>query len=385
VPIFWNDCEILRLIDACDRGERGDIYNGIALAQALAVAQGVSLTEQDYGSLIRELFVLHAGGLVTWQVLSSLGRVRPITPTEPNDYLNNIRDFALTVNGRDRARGQIVQVPTPDPEEDDGRMIASLTLEDVARSIGQVYAPFQAIRLLIESGISPEHDSGEEGETWEQVLLIFVALSVGTSGQRRELRHFIGAWLHDELHIGPSEGEREKVERDLARQGWFVEDNRLVIGEPVRSGRGTAKLPAPRVDQLHPAVWQAAAQQWSAHHLHDAVMAACKAVNAILRAKVNRDDIGEVALVQEAFSKNPPVHGKARLRFPEIADHKTRDAMTRGALNFGVGCFLAIRNPLGHLPDDQHQMTGQESLEQLAAWSLFARWIEESTLTQAGE
>ncbi len=384
MAIFWNDFEILRLIDACDKGERGDIYSGIAMAQALAVDRGVSLTEQDYAALIRELFVLNSGGLLTWEVMSSVGRVREITPNEPNDYLNNIRAFALTIKGRDRARGQIVEVPTPDPAEDDGRMIASLTLEDVARSIGEVYAPFQAIQLLIEAGISPEHDPGDDGTTWEKLLPIFVALSLGTSGQRRELRHFLGAWLDDELHTGPSEDQREKIESDLARQGWFVRDSRLVVGDPVRRRRGASKLPAPTVEQLHPSVWEAAAPQWAAHHLHDAVMAASKAVNAMLQAKLGRTDLSEVNLVQAAFSTDRPSDGRPRLRFPTIEREKTRDSMTQGALSFGRGCFLAIRNPLGHLPDDEHHLSEQEALEQLAAWSLFARWIERAKIEPAG-
>jgi hypothetical protein len=331
MTIFWDDFEILRLLDACEAGKRGGVHNGVALAQALATDRGVSLTEEDYRSLIRELLVLHQGGFVGWQVVSSIGRVRPITPNEPNDYLNNIRDFALTISGRDRARGTVVQVATPDPTEDDGRMIATLTLEDIARSISRVYAPFQAIQLLIEAGLSPEHDPGDEGETWEKLMHIFVLLSVGTSGQRRELRHILGAWLGDELHTGPSDAEREKLEGDLARQGWFVRDGRLVIGEPVRRGRNADELPMPAADRLHPVVWEAAALQLKAHHLHDAVMAASKAVNAMLQAKTGRQDQSETTLVQAAFSTSRPADGRPRLRFPAIQNDKTRDSMTQGA------------------------------------------------------
>jgi hypothetical protein len=384
VTILWNDFEILRLIDACDQGERGGIDSGIDLMQTLVADRGVACAHGDDTSLIRELFVLANAGLVTWQIMSSHGRIQPITPNDPNDYLNNIRQFALTVAGRDRARGQVIRVPTPDMDEDDGRMIASLTLEDVAGSISRTYTSFQAIRLLVESGISPEHDPGDEGETWEKLLHIFVILSVGTSGQRRELRHFLGAWLENQLHTGPADDEREKIEGDLARQGWFVKDGRLVIGESVRPARGGAP-PMPNADQLHPSVWKAAAPQWAARHLHDAIMAASKAVNAMLQAKIGRSDIAEVALVQEAFSKNPPAPGRPRLRFPTIEDDKTRESQTQGSLSFGVGCFQAIRNPVGHLPDERYTLTEQDALERLASMSLFARWIEQATLTAEGD
>jgi uncharacterized protein (TIGR02391 family) len=204
----------------------------------------------------------------------------------------------------------------------------------------------------------------------------------GTNAQRRELRQFIAAWLEGALYAAPSEAEYKKIVDGLARQGWFVKDGRLVPCEPVRRTRGEAP-PMPTVDQLHPSVWKAAEPQWSARHLHDAVMAASKAVNAMLQIKVGRSDLAEVALVQEAFSKNPPTPGRPRLRFPMIEDDKTRESQNQGALSFGVGCFQAIRNPIGHLPDDQHEITEQEALEQLAAWSLFARWIERAEVEEA--
>jgi hypothetical protein len=112
-------------------------------------------------------------------------------------------------------------------------------------------------------------------------------------------------------------------------------------------------------------------------------MAASKAVNAMLESKVGRSDVSEVKLVTESFSENRPAAHARRLRFPDIEGQQTRASVTAGVLSFGVGCFKAIRNPLGHLPDDQHDITEQETLEQLAAWSLFARWIDRATVTTA--
>jgi hypothetical protein len=304
MAIFWNDLEILQLIDACDKGERGGNNSGIDMAQTLARDRGVGLGDGDDAGFVRELLVLQDAGLVTWQVMSSIGRAQPIVPDNANDYLNNIRDFALTIAGRDRARGQIIRAPMPDAAEDDGRMIASLTLEDVARNIGVVYSPEQAARLVVEAGMTPDFDPGE-GETWEKLLLVFVTFLHGSSGQRRELRYFLGAWLDDELHTGPSDEEREKIIGDLARQGWFVREGRLVAGEPVRRRRDVAP-PAPALDQLHPIVWAAAEPQWKVKHLHDAVMEAAKAVDATLEAKIGRSDVSEVKLVTEAFSENRP-------------------------------------------------------------------------------
>lgn len=55
--------------------------------------------------------------------------------------------------------------------------------------------------------------------------------------------------------------------------------------------------------------------------------------------------------------------GKARSRYVR----EFTSSRPCGVLSLGVGCFRAIRNPLGHLPDDQHDITEQETVEQLAA------------------
>lgn len=380
MPIAWNDLEILRIVDEADQGERTGIFSGRDLMEAAAAIrdQGTGTT-QDQASFVRELLVLAAAELLTWQVMSSVGRVQPISPDDPNDYLQNIREFALTYNGRNQARGRVIQISLPDADDDDGRAIASLTLEDVAACINRRYDPFQTVQLLVEGGISGDREPPEQVGTATGLMMFFLDLSHGSSGERRELRKFLGAWLDDELRIGPSDDERQRIEPDLARQGWFVREGWLVIGEPARKRRDSSP-PAPALDQLHPTVWVAAQPQWKAGHLHDAVMAASKAVNAMLESKVGRSDVSEVKLVTEAFSEKPPTAGARRLRFPGIEGEQTRASVTVGVMNFGIGCFKAIRNPLGHLPDDQHDITDQEALEQLAAWSLFARWINRAAV-----
>ena len=100
----------------------------------------------------------------------------------------------------------------------------------------------------------------------------------------------------------------------------------------------------------------------------------------MLQAKLHRRDVSEVNLVQEAFSQSDPAPKRPRLRFPMIQDEGTRESMTQGTLSFGVGCFQAIRNPVGHLPNEEHELSEQEALERLAALSLLARWIDQANL-----
>lgn len=386
MPIHWDDIEILRVLDERERGDGGRIFDGFELINTVAARHEGAAKDVDYHSFLRELFVLERAGLLTWELTKLPPQVRQLDPRDAQYFLQNVHNPALTFDGRNAARGRIIFLPTPEPDEDDGRSIPGLIIKDIAISIQQAVGGQDDFRreleFLTESGISPENlsqtVSGEDSvarQTMEQ-------LHRGTNAQRRELRQFIAAWLEGALYAAPSEAEYKKIVDGLARQGWFVKDGRLVPCEPVRRTRGEAP-PMPTVDQLHPSVWKAAEPQWSARHLHDAVMAASKAVNAMLQIKVGRSDLAEVALVQEAFSKNPPTPGRPRLRFPMIEDDKTRESQNQGALSFGVGCFQAIRNPIGHLPDDQHEITEQEALEQLAAWSLFARWIERAEVEEA--
>jgi uncharacterized protein (TIGR02391 family) len=129
--------------------------------------------------------------------------------------------------------------------------------------------------------------------------------------------------------------------------------------------------------------WKAAEAQWSTGHRHEAVLAAAKAVNSHLQTKVGRRDISEVDVVRQAFSEKEPEPVKARLRFSHIVDEQTRSSMRQGAMDFGAGCFAAIRNPVGHRPNEEIELTEQSALERLSALSLLARWIDEADVVEA--
>lgn len=145
----------------------------------------------------------------------------------------------------------------------------------------------------------------------------------------------------------------------------------------------SASSPQIEVAALHTLVWQAAQAQWEAGHRHEAVLAAAKAVNSHLQTKIGRRDVSEADLVRQAFSEKPPEADKKRLRFTSIADEQTRKSMRQGVMDFGAGCFAAIRNPLGHLPNDEVELGEQTALERLAALSLLARWIDEANVESA--
>lgn len=168
--------------------------------------------------------------------------------------------------------------------------------------------------------------------------------------------------------------ERDASSRLLARIASQAEIARLFSGQD-----DAPKLSA---GNMHPLVWRAASAQWSTGHRQEAVLAAAKAVNSRLQEKLNRRDLSEAKLVREAFSDKPPEAGKGRLRLTNVHDEQTRESMRQGVMGFGAGCFQAIRNPVGHLPNEEHELDEQAALERLAAFSLLARWIDDATLEQ---
>jgi uncharacterized protein (TIGR02391 family) len=151
---------------------------------------------------------------------------------------------------------------------------------------------------------------------------------------------------------------------------------RLARQEEVRQKLGD-NAPRLAADALHPWVWDAAAGSWKSGNYSDAVDAAARNVNANLRRKVLRPDLSEGDLVAQAFSLALPEPRQSRLRVPlgEVSE-KTVRSVHSGIIEFGKGCFSAIRNPVAHESADDYSVTQHEALESLTAFSLLARWID---------
>ena len=132
----------------------------------------------------------------------------------------------------------------------------------------------------------------------------------------------------------------------------------------------------PQLDakSLHPWVWEGARSLWRNGHFRDAVRMASVIVNAETQSKLATRDLSETALFQMAFSADPPAPSKPRLRRPEDDGGKTAMSVRRGMMAFAEGCYAAIRNPVSH--DPLAELPEHEALEQLAAFSILARWVD---------
>jgi uncharacterized protein (TIGR02391 family) len=191
------------------------------------------------------------------------------------------------------------------------------------------------------------------------------------------LERLYPAWRREQA---TSKFDEFRAERDAAKRLLARLDVQDEVAERLGGSDGSPRISAA---SLHPLIWKAAAAQWSTGHRHEAVLAAAKAVNSYLQAKLDRRDISEKDLVRQAFSEKPAEPGCARLRFDDIEDEQTRESMRQGVSDFGAGCFAAIRNPIGHRPNEEIELDDQTALERLASLSLFARWVDQANVDSA--
>lgn len=155
----------------------------------------------------------------------------------------------------------------------------------------------------------------------------------------------------------------------------------LEEGIAVRDRLGlTSPGPALIANALHPWVWDAARPHWESGNHDAAVWAAAINVTTQLKAKAERPDLGESKLVQAAFGTSAPESGKVRLRLCDDSNPDLYRDRHVGAISLGQGLFSGVRNPLNHVGADD--LTEQEALETLAAWSLFARWVTRAVVVR---
>ena len=200
--------------------------------------------------------------------------------------------------------------------------------------------------------------------TWE----LYEALTAREATIKRILRKLDPALAEFDVIFGPDSttAARNAVSRARVgigalndREEWV---RRLAPDSPV--------LPA---DRLHDWVWGAARTLWESSHRRLAVQAAATAINAQAQTKLGRRAVSDDKLMQEAFSPNDPERGRPRLRCPGDPADPTIQSRQRGALQFAVGCFGAIRNPATH---EHREWDEEEAFESMAALSILARWID---------
>lgn len=207
----------------------------------------------------------------------------------------------------------------------------------------------------------------ESEELWDRIQIREPAFQIIMDAVDPQLRNY--------CHIRLDQGQQ-------ARGAALTALGLLTVGAEAKK-RMQSDAPELAADRFHHWVWEAGRPMWNAGSWQTAVLHAAQSVNARLQQKLDRNDSSEAQLCQEAFSFDDPKPGRARLRFPGDRSTDTWRSLQGGALSFGAGCFKALRNPVAH--NHEHPLQMQEALEQLAALSVLARWIDSCEVDAARE
>jgi uncharacterized protein (TIGR02391 family) len=365
----WNDIQILRLIDEAEESAPAALSSGLQLLDHARLGTAEYDQQRDPPTFVRELLLAREAGLLSWDDRAQdQWMANPVS--DAYQWLQQIRDLSLTIAGRDRARGREVISELPDPDQDDGRMISGQVLEEIAGSIAEVFTPSQLPRFLLESGMPPQFvNIDASGEKWEYIHSVLIGLDDGGSAARRVLRTFIGAWLSDCLHESPSDRSRRKIVDRLRRQGWYVQDDVLVIGEKTKAD---VSILAPmdkdaRIASLHPDIRQAAGKYLDGDHPEVAIFESFKLLTLRVKKMTGIDDDGQ-SLMGKAMSSEKP-----GISFGDLSTETGR-GLQSGMRFLFMGAVSAIRNPDAHEPF--RPLSDEEAFEELSFASMLMRRLD---------
>lgn len=364
----WDDLQILKLIDELEGSEPAALASGFSLMRR--ARPGAELDHQrDPAPFAHELLLAREAGLLTFD--DRVYGQRPADPqTEAWMWLQQVREVTLTIPGRDRARGREVVTPLPDPDQDDGRMITGLTLEEIAFSIGDTFTPSQLPTFLVDSGLPPEVVPAEvSGDKSNYVMSILVSLHDGGSAARRSLRQFIGAWLSDRLHASPTDKQRRQIVDHLGRQGWHVRDGVLAIGE--RTSVGASSLGPldrdARIASLHATIRQVAEHYLDRGAPEVAIFEAFKAINNRVKEMTGLNTDGQDLMAKAIGDANPLI------QLGDLDKESGRNVQAGFRFIF-MGVVRGIRNPDAH--EQFRPLNDEEAFEELALASMLMRRLD---------
>lgn len=374
----WDNITILQAVDRHQERFGGGEVWGVDGRQLMEEVAGGQVAEDQFSrGFIRELEIAAAEGYLTFSVEIYGGSPEQTRRSYPYQYLQQVRNFALTVKGQDRARGIRIVQPLPDPDQDDGRPIPTLVLEQIASAIAEEYTPQQIGTFLGEAGIPldrlplPEGTPDVRADRGGAVWGVLIGLDQWGSEGRRILRSFVGSWLDDRFISGPTDELRDDLVEKLGRRGWYVVDGNLIIGDPTKSKRVRSPiLRDARLAALHPEILTVSGQLFRDGHRAAAVFEAAKAVHNRVKKMTGLPGDG-AGLMGNAFKDDQPT-----LPLADLSTQTGKDIQSGYRFLF-MGSQQAIRNPSAH--EQFGELKDDEAFELLGLASLLMRKLDQVT------
>jgi len=155
---------------------------------------------------------------------------------------------------------------------------------------------------------------------------------------------------------------------------------RMMVDEVEAAAASDVQAFAPA--QMHRTIWTAAAAHWTAHQYRVAVREAAEALTQEWKAKLGRNDVTESVFWQQTLSPGEPTTGKPKVMWPGDDPRDTTVRGIREGLNhLATGLNLTVRNVATH---SQLELSEQEGMERLAAYSYFARLLDQCDVLRVG-
>lgn len=228
---------------------------------------------------------------------------------------------------------------------------------------------------LVEQAIELAND-GDPADfyAWREAARVALRIALGeddpTLARFDDISYSLSMWTDGTPQSAFDRAKRGGVKQAIAMLAAVKTE--LEVSEPTS--------PSVDVGALHPWVAGMATSLWDGGHHRQAVEEAARAIEIQLRAKLALSSGSGAPLVTSAFSAKAAKVDEPRLRFNEFTPGS--DSWTNaheGAMSFGRGCMMRVRNLYTH----GHDPSEQEALEALAALSLLARWIDEAEVEEA--
>jgi predicted nucleotide-binding protein len=174
--------------------------------------------------------------------------------TDPR-HLGYLRRFQLTDAGREVvAHDGLRRVRRPEVEND-GRTIPRLILGRLANAITTGYSLDEVRHFALDQGLPRTYssESNYQEDPPGYLLDVLSQLDRGTPDDRARLRSLLAAYLTGRLDACPTAWQRAEFLQQLARAGWHLRDEGLVIGEFVPAEITEDPPISPPVNAVDPA------------------------------------------------------------------------------------------------------------------------------------
>jgi uncharacterized protein (TIGR02391 family) len=366
--MYFDDLAILRTIDRCERDDQTAVLSsGEWLLKEVLGSPHPVYDDDTCRTFIRELESAQRRDLLDFTVMGWGGMEPSINQMGANNYLAQMRDFRLSPFGRDRARCRVFEEEHPDPHDDDGKPITRLTFERIIAILGAAYEE-QHLRLFLVDGGIPDEMIPPLGDDGRGLAAVFSRFNGAESNERRVIRCFLGRWLDQELDSGPNADQERELREDLARQGWFTREGRLVRSEPIRRATMAPLLGGDLLSNLHQRVQEAARPSFAVGNRAAAVFEAFKAIELRVR-ELSTSQRSGVALMGDAFDRDEP-----ELALNELVTQAEIDEQKGFAFIF-KGAMLGVRDPKAHAPFEE--LEERRALDYLGFASLLMRRLDD--------